>query len=129
MVMKKDSETMLKSLFIGLPISIMEASQAICILSLSTSRFHPGPIAKGPEPRSSEEMMYEDLVLKYAPGTEEAVEIQKKHNSLNENISLTPKNRTLIEKWIKEHGTRQADLQNGKFYNQTKIDDWTGRFT
>ncbi len=75
---------------------------------LSTSRFHPGPMAKGPEPRSSEEMMYEDLVLKFAPGTEEAVEIQKKHNSLNENISLTPKNQTLIEKWMKEHGDRQA---------------------
>ena len=52
---------------------------------LSNSRFHPGPIAKGPEPHSSEEMMYEDLVLKFAPGSEETIEIQKKHNSLNEN--------------------------------------------
>jgi len=51
---------------------------------LSTSRFHPGPIAKGPEPQSSEEMMYEDLVLHFAPKSEEAIEIQKKHNSTNE---------------------------------------------
>lgn len=74
--------------------------------ALSTSRFHPGPMAKGPEPHSSEEMMYEDLVLKYAPNTEEATKIQHKHNSLNEAVS--PKNQELIGKWVREHGTRQA---------------------
>jgi len=67
---------------------------------LSTSRFSPGPIARGPEPQSMEEMMYEDLVLKFAPGTEEAIEIQKKHNSLNESVS--PKNQAVIEKWMSE---------------------------
>ena len=51
---------------------------------LSTSRFHPGPIAKGPEPGSSEEMMYEDLVLHFAKGSEEAQEIEQKHASMNE---------------------------------------------
>ena len=74
--------------------------------ALSTSRFSPGPVAKGPEPQSSEEMMYEDLVLKFAPGSEEAIEIQKKHNSLNEAVSS--KNQTLIEKWMKEHGARKT---------------------
>ena len=80
---------------------------------LSTSRFHPGPMAKGPEPQSMEEMMYEDLVLKFAPGTEEATEIQKKHNSLNESTSIkneavSPKNQEKIERWIKELGTRKT---------------------
>jgi len=55
---------------------------------LSNSRFNPGPVAKGPEPHSSEEMMYEDLVLKFAPSSKNATEIQKKHNSLNEDVDL-----------------------------------------
>ena len=79
--------------------------------ALSTSRFHPGPIAKGPEPHSSEEMMYEDLILKYAPGTEEAIDIQRKHNSLNENKvneAVSAKNQEKIEKWIREMGTRKT---------------------
>jgi len=73
---------------------------------LSTSRFSPGPIAKGPEPHSSEEMMYEDLVLKFAPGTEEANKIQHKHNSLNE--AVDSKTQEKIEKWIRELGTRKT---------------------
>lgn len=51
---------------------------------LSTSRFRPGPIARGPEKGSAEEMMYEDLVLHFAPSSEEAKEIQSHHASLNE---------------------------------------------
>ncbi len=74
--------------------------------ALSTSRFSPGPIAKGPEKNSSEEMMYDDLVLRFAPKSEEAIEIQTKHNSLNEAVS--PKNQERIEKWIRELGTRKT---------------------
>ena len=55
---------------------------------LSTSRFNPGPISKGPEPHSAEKMMYDDLVLKFAPGSEDAIQIQRKHNSLNEDVDL-----------------------------------------
>lgn len=77
---------------------------------LSTSRYHPGPIAKGPEPQTSEEMMYEDLVLEFANGSEEANEFEKKHASLNENFSATPKNQALIEKWMKE-GNRKAAIK------------------
>lgn len=77
---------------------------------LSTSRYRPGPIAKGPEPQTSEEMMYEDLVLEFAKGSEEANEFEKKHASLNENFSATPKNQALIEKWMKE-GNRKAAIK------------------
>ena len=73
---------------------------------LSNSRFHPGPVAKGPEPHSSEEMMYEDLVIKFAPTSKEAQEFKRKHNTLNETIS--PKTQETIEKWIKKEGVRGA---------------------
>ncbi len=87
--------------------------------ALSTSRFSPGQMAKGPEPRSSEEMMYEDLVLKYAPGTEEANKIQHKHNSLNENDSnvdknaeRVAKNQRIITKWMAElHDPRKVAVK------------------
>ena len=73
---------------------------------LSNSRFNPGPIAKGPEPHSLEEMMYEDLVAKFFPTSEEGQEFKRKHNTLNEAIS--PKNQTLIEKWMKSEGARKT---------------------
>lgn len=76
---------------------------------LSTSRFSPGPLSRGPEPQTSEEMMYEDLVLHFAPTSDEAKEIQQKHNSLNEGLS--PKNNALIEKWCKELGNRKAAVK------------------
>ena len=55
---------------------------------LSTSRFNPGPISKGPEPHSAEKMMYDDLVLKFPTGSEDAIQIQRKHDSLNEDVDL-----------------------------------------
>ena len=73
---------------------------------LSNSRFNPGPIAKGPEPHSSEEMMYEDLVVKFFPTSEEGQSFKRKHNALNEAIS--PKNQALIEKWMKAEGARKT---------------------
>jgi len=73
---------------------------------LSNSRFNPGPIAKGPEPHSSEEMMYEDLVVKFFPTSKEGQELKRKHNALNEAIS--PKNQALIEKWMKTEGARKT---------------------
>lgn len=51
---------------------------------LSTSRFHPGHSARGPQPDSMEQMMYDDLVMQFAPDSEEAQEIQRERNSLNE---------------------------------------------
>jgi hypothetical protein len=74
--------------------------------TLSTSRFSPGPVAKGPEPHSMEEMMYEALVLEYAKGSEEAHEIQHKYNALNEELS--PKNQEKIGNWLRELGSRKA---------------------
>lgn len=53
---------------------------------LSTSRFNPGRSSNGPQKESIEEMMYEDLVLKFAPESEDAREIKIKHNSFNEKI-------------------------------------------
>lgn len=51
---------------------------------LSTSRFHPGHSSKGPQQDSMEQMMYDDLVLQFAPDSEEGIEIQRERNSLNE---------------------------------------------
>ena len=55
---------------------------------LSTSRFSPGRSANGPEKDSLNQIMYVDLVLHFEPNSEEAKEIQLKHNSLNETASI-----------------------------------------
>ena len=39
------------------------------------SQFSPGPTVDGPEPETSEEYLYQALVLEYAPDSEEASEI------------------------------------------------------
>lgn len=84
--------------------------------ALSTSRFRPGPIARGPEKDSSEKMMYDDLVFKFAPGSDEAQEIQQQYNSLNENSERTEKD-DLINQISDDYKTLHGMRPRGtKFY-------------
>ena len=45
--------------------------------AMSTSPYHPSPLANGPEPESTEADLYRDLVLEYAADSDESREFRK----------------------------------------------------
>src|SRR5579862_1882459 len=78
---------------------------------LSTSRFNPGPIARGPQKGSMEELMYESLVIEFARKSKKADEIQRKlqrkNNSLNEAYEQESKLRKQVYDALKKEGFEQ----------------------